>query len=176
MTDIELEQCITEYGADIYSFCCSLTGSRQEADDLYQETFLRAVEKKRILDTSQNPKSYLLSTAVRLWKNQCRKTAWRRRIADTAQTETKDAGEDRQKLYEYSPEGEAVRKEVRQAVRQAVDRLPDKMKVAVLLYYMEERTVEQTAGILHVPQGTVKSRLHQARKILEKELGYMLNE
>ena len=45
MTDLELEQCIAEYGADIYSFCCCLTGSRQEADDLYQETFLRAVEK-----------------------------------------------------------------------------------------------------------------------------------
>ena len=44
MTDIELEQFITEYGGDIYSFCCCLTGSRQEADDLYQETFLRAIE------------------------------------------------------------------------------------------------------------------------------------
>ena len=49
MTDLELEQCIAEYGADIYSFCCCLTGSRQEADDLYQETFLRAVEKQKVL-------------------------------------------------------------------------------------------------------------------------------
>ena len=61
MTDIELEQFITEYGGDIYSFCCCLTGSRQEADDLYQETFLRAIEKKQILDAEGNPKSYLLS-------------------------------------------------------------------------------------------------------------------
>ena len=69
MTDFELEQFITEYGADIYSFCCCLTGSRQEADDLYQETFLRAIEKKQILDAEGNPKSYLLSVAIRLWKN-----------------------------------------------------------------------------------------------------------
>ena len=52
MTDIELEQFITEYGGDIYSFCYCLTGSRQEADDLYQETFLRAIEKKQILDAA----------------------------------------------------------------------------------------------------------------------------
>lgn len=58
----------------------------------------------------------------------------------------------------------------------AVSMLPDKMKVTVLLYYMEERSVEQIADILHIPRGTVKSRLHQARKILEKELEYVLNE
>lgn len=78
MTDFELEQCIAEYGADIYSFCCCLTGYRQEADDLYQEIFLRAVEKKSMLDTAGNvKKSYLLSVAVRLWRNQRRKAAWR---------------------------------------------------------------------------------------------------
>lgn len=75
MTDLELEQCIAEYGADIYSFCCCLTGRRQEADDLYQETFLRAVEKQKVLDAEENPKSYLLSIAVLLWKNQRRKAA-----------------------------------------------------------------------------------------------------
>ena len=176
MTDIELEQFITEYGGDIYSFCYCLTGSRQEADDLYQETFLRAIEKKQILDAEGNPKSYLLSTAIRLWKNQRRKTAWRKRIADMEETGNEIAGTDLQTGAESSPEHQAVRKEMQAAVRNAVDRLPDKMKVTVLLYYMEERSVEQIADILRIPRGTVKSRLHQARKILEKELEYVLNE
>ena len=83
MTHVEMERFIAEYGSDIYSFCCCLTGSRQEADDLYQETFLRAVEKQKHLDMSGSPKSYLLSVAVYLWKNQRRKVGWRRRIADT---------------------------------------------------------------------------------------------
>ena len=52
MTHVEMEQFIAEYGADIYSFCCRLTGSRQEADDLYQETFLKAVEKQKHLSRS----------------------------------------------------------------------------------------------------------------------------
>ena len=79
MTDIELEQFITEYGGDIYSFCCCLTGSRQEADDLYQETFLRAIEKKQILDAEGNPKSYLLSVAIRLVE----KSAAEKSLAET---------------------------------------------------------------------------------------------
>lgn len=176
MTDLELEQCIAEYGADIYSFCCSLTGSRQEADDLYQETFLRAVEKKNILDTAGNPKSYLLSVAARLWKNQRRKAAWRKRIADVEPAGMEQAGNAVEGIDENSPERQLVREEMRMAVRNAVGMLPDKMKVTVLLYYMEERSVEQIADILGIPRGTVKSRLHQARKILEKELEYMLNE
>lgn len=65
---------------------------------------------------------------------------------------------------------------MQKTVRAAVLRLPDKMKVTVLLYYMEERSVEEIAEILRIPKGTVKSRLHQARKILRKELEYMLYE
>ena len=44
MTKQELEWCISEYGRDIYSFCKYLTGNGPEADDLYQDTFLTAVE------------------------------------------------------------------------------------------------------------------------------------
>lgn len=181
MTDFELEQLITEYGGDIYSFCCCLTGSRQEADDLYQDTFLKAVEKKDILDAAGNPKSYLLSVAARLWKNQRRKAAWRKRIADVEQAGTEQAGTEQagnaaREIEENWPEHKLIREEARRMVRNAVSMLPDKMKVTVLLYYMEERSVEQIADILHIPRGTVKSRLHQARKILEKELEYVLNE
>ena len=176
MTHVEMEQFIAEYGADIYSFCCCLTGSRQEADDLYQETFLRAVEKQKHLDTAGSPKSYLLSVAVYLWKNQRRKAGWRKRIADTeyyGQEDTEMRWED---LSDDLPEQKVIRQEMQKTVRAAVLRLPDKMKVTVLLYYMEERNIEEIAEILHIPKGTVKSRLHQARGILRKELEHMLYE
>lgn len=176
MTHVELEQFIAEYGADIYSFCCCLTGSRQEADDLYQETFLRAVEKQKHLDMSGSPKSYLLSVAVYLWKNQRRKAGWRRRIADTEYYGREDTEMSREDSSDDLPEQKVIRQEMQKTVRAAVLRLPDKMKVTVLLYYMEERSVEEIAEILRIPKGTVKSRLHQARKILRKELEYMLYE
>ena len=47
MTNNELEACIAQYGTDVYSFCRQLTQNRQEADDLYQDTFLKATEQSR---------------------------------------------------------------------------------------------------------------------------------
>ena len=48
MNQEELEAYIQTYGKDLYSFCCSMTRNRQEADDLYQDTFLKLYELKDI--------------------------------------------------------------------------------------------------------------------------------
>ena len=77
MTGQEFEVCIAEYGKDIYSFCRQLTNSRAEADDLYQDTFLTAVELREQINCGQNSKCYVLSIALRLWQNKRRKAAWR---------------------------------------------------------------------------------------------------
>lgn len=52
----------------------------------------------------------------------------------------------------------------------AVDNLPEKLKVVVLLFYMEDLSTAQIAEIIKVPVGTVLSRLYRARKILRKKL------
>lgn len=178
MTNLELEQFITEYGREIYSFCVSLCGSRQEADDLYQDTFLTALEKIDRIDIAGNIRSYLLSVAVRLWKNRRRKRAWRRRIAQeqelNEQTADRITAEEMQDVS-VLPEERILEEERLTAVRRAVSRLPDRLRVPVLLYYMEERQIMEISEILRLPEGTVKSRLHQARKRLERELESVLN-
>ena len=80
MNEIQLEQCINEHGKDVYAFCSQLTRNVQEAEDLYQDTFLKAVELAGRIDFGKNPKSYLISIALRIWKNRKRKYAWRKRI------------------------------------------------------------------------------------------------
>ena len=128
-------------------------------------------------EAGANPKSYLLSVAIRLWKNKRRKAAWRRRIAPeqsmdapggevlTGETELTD-----------SIETEVLRAEERRQVQRAVDTLPEKYRVVVLLYYMEELPLAQIASLLHIPSGTVKSRLHQARKLLRQQLEVLLDD
>ena len=54
--------------------------------------------------------------------------------------------------------------------------LPHRYRIVVLLYYMEGLTVAQIAAAVKIPEGTVKSRLYHARKILEKELEVVLYE
>ena len=75
---------------------------------------------------------------------------------------------------ESSPEETYLAEEEKRLIQGAVDKLPEKLKICILLFYMEQLSVAQIAKVLHLPEGTVKSRLYQARKLLEKELESVL--
>lgn len=172
MTIEELEECIQVYGTDVWRFCRQMTPDIVEAEDLYQETFLKAMEQIKKIDSSNNPRSYLISIALRLWKNKKRKYAWRSRIADM-RSYAEETVLTKGLLLEMeagSVENEMITREEKQIIRQAVMKLKERYQIPVLLYYMESFSIEEISGILSIPQGTVKSRLHKARKLLEKEL------
>ncbi len=107
MTKEKLEETIESYGKSIYSFCLKLTGSRDIADDLYQDTWLFAVKALDALDEERNIKSYLLSVALHLWKNRKRKYSWRKRLVPEEELieerdencETSGENETRQHVY-----------------------------------------------------------------------------
>ena len=54
---------------------------------------------------------------------------------------------------------------------EAIDGLPEKLRLAVILYYFEEMDISATAKLMGIPEGTVKSRLSKARKLLKEVLG-----
>jgi RNA polymerase sigma-70 factor (ECF subfamily) len=142
-TDInqtKFEALVDKYSGSVYKFCRSLTYSKEDADDLLQETFLRTFEQLPKIIASDNPQGFLFSTASYLWKS------WKRKYASFATDE-----------------------EVR-LVRELVDGLPDKLKTPTILYYTLEMNVPDIAKTLELPSGTVKSRLFKARKIIEKGL------
>ena len=160
-----LEKCIMDYGKDVYSFCLYVTRNKEAAEDLYQQTFLVAMEKGE-LDEDRNPKSYLISIAVNLWNNQKRKYLWRKKKANIIYFQDED-------LTRLSSDAETVEETVVkqdevELVRSLVDKLPEKMKMVILMYYMEEMSIEEIANALHIPSGTVKSRLHQAKGRLKE--------
>lgn len=175
MDMIQLEKCINEYGKDIYSFCSQITCNKQEAEDLYQDTFLKAVELGEKIDYEKNPKSYLVSIALRIWKNKKRKFAWRNRIA--GMVELVEEAVSKEKLgKEGSAEEIFLEKEWKEQVKNAVDKLDEKYRIPVYLYYTLEFSIGQIGKIMKLPDGTVKSRLHKARKLLKKELEVVLDE
>lgn len=168
MNVAELEKCISLYGRDIYSFCRQLAGSKQEADELYQDTFLKMVEVMERIQPEHNPKSYLLSIAVRLWKNKKRKYAWRNRIAGMESlTEEK---QDCVQGETCSLEDQIIEKEQAVILRQKINELGDRYRIPIYLYYMEELSIPEIAEALKIPKGTVKSRLFRARELLKKKL------
>lgn len=165
MNSVMLEKYINEYGKELYSFCVYLTRSRQYADDLYQDTFLVAIEKNE-LDEDRNPKSYLISIAVNLWNNQKRKYMWRNKKATIVyyQEENLEQLADNKETAEE----QFIKKDEAETVRKLVDGLPDKMRMVILMYYMQDMSVEEIARALKIPAGTVKSRMHQAKARLKE--------
>lgn len=164
-----LSELIRQHGKAIYGFCYKLAGNKADTDDLYQETFLKAMEMLHQLDASQNPKSFLISIAVRLRKNKLRKWAWRQRIVPTA-----ELGEAVERVSgsdpETTPEDAVLSRELRRVIHAAADTLSDKLKIPLYMYYTADMSVEDIAAVLKIPAGTVKSRLFQARKALKKRL------
>lgn len=165
LTFEEIDEVVEAYGSPLYKFCCKLTHQQSDADDLYQETFVQLVKQFRQIDRAKNPKSYLFSIAIFLWKGKCRKWARRQRIApvvDWDHTEDIADGSDLEKTY--------IDGELRCLVNEEIDHLKEKLKMPLYLFYTAEMTVDEIAAVLNIPAGTVKSRLHKARQLLKTRL------
>ncbi len=162
-----LEHYIEAYGTDIYSFCIRLTQNREQAEELYQDIFLAMCEKEDWKEEG-NVKSYLLGITIKLWQNRKRKFAWRKRIAAEIPL-SKEQG-----LEAFSAdenlEQHMVSKEEQEAVWKAVYKLPEQLRIVILLYYMEDFKVAEIAEKLSLSISNVKSKLMRARRYLKQEL------
>lgn len=165
----ELRDLVEHHGKAIYGLCRKLAGNKADTDDLYQETFLKAMENRHKMDVARNPKAYLISIALRLRKNKRRKWAWRQRIAPTVELE-EASGHAFASPDETTPENAVLSLELRGMIQAAADRLHDKLKIPLYLYYTLDMPVDEIASVLKIPPGTVKSRLHQARNSMKKIL------
>jgi len=163
----ELSDLVQKHGRAIYGFCRRLAANQADTDDLYQETFLKAMEKRDQMDASRNPKGFLLSIAAKLRHNNRRKFAWRQRIAPMTAL---DGDADKISREEGTPEEAVLNRELRGKIQAAADGLSDKLKIPLYMYYTAEMSVEEIASALRIPAGTVKSRLHQARKTMKERL------
>jgi len=156
-----------KYGDSLYKFCRSLTYSKEDADDLFQETFLKIFQQPLKIKESETPKSFLFSTALYIWKSWKRKYARRNRIASVEPLDETNSNI----ASQNNIEDDFIADEEIQTVRKLVETLPEKFRIPIILYYTMEMDVSEIAVTLKIPDGTVKSRLFTARKIIEKGFG-----
>jgi len=164
------EDLVDNYNESIWRFCRSLTYSKEDAEDLLQETFLKAFEQMTKINASDNPKSFLFSTALYIWKSKKRKYARRARIVPVSNLDDETV-----EIIDTNIEDDIIAQEDIRIVQNQVQSLPEKVKIPIILYYTMEMSLTDIAATLKLPVGTVKSRLHKARKIIEKgliEVGY----
>lgn len=171
MSAEQIEKCLTEYGADIYRFCCFLTRSRDLADDLYQESFLKAMEVERFVNDDMM-KNFVIGIAANIWKNTWRKEKRRRKVVSTTEF-------DAEYMYEPvfgdaeqngNPQDTYIQEETRQIVIRAVNALPDRYRIILLMYYSADMTTQEIADQLEMSKGTVTSRLMRARDKVRRNL------
>ena len=163
----EIEKCIDAFGTDIYRFCLKLCADQADAEDLYQQTFLKALRTEWTLDWEKNPKALFFSLAHNLWKSDRRKQARRNIIAPCGKFD------DEAEAILYSEENIEegyLQKELIAEVRQIIQTLPEKFQVPLILFYLSDCPIEQIAAIIKKPPGTVKSRLFKGRILIKKRL------
>ena len=169
-TELSREDLVDEYNEAVWRFCRSLTFSKEDAEDLMQETFLKAFEQMTKVNAADNPKSFLFSTALYLWKSKKRKYARRDRIVPIVHLNDESAEQG-----DNGIEDDVIAREDTLIIQKVVESLPEKIKIPIILYYTMEMSQTDIAQTLKLPVGTIKSRLHTARKIIEKglmEVGY----
>lgn len=157
---------IENLGPSLYRFCLSLTRKKEEAEDLYQETFLTFLNYKKPLE-EETAKSLLFKMAQRQWMDKKRKWARRQRIApEVSGDQVLDLLVD----SAQGPEGQLEEKEGRRALNREILALDEDLRSVLLLYYLGEIKIREIGDLLGIPEGTVKSRLYQAKKKLKERL------
>ena len=168
---VRFEEEALELSDQVYQVARRLTGSREEAEDLVQETFARAFRAWRSFEPGTNLRAWLFRILTNLNIDRGRKV---QRTPDMQPLEegdyflynrleqtTSDGGDDERRIVERLSQDDAVA---------ALADLPHDFRDVVLLVDLADFTYSDAAQILDIPIGTVMSRLHRGRRILKRTL------
>ena len=144
---------------DLYRYCRRLTGNIWDAEDLVQETLLRAFSHlSQVLYSIENPRAYILRVASHLWIDTVR------RRASEADAQTLQATDPLNAPAPTSSPAQAI--EVREAGAQLMSSLAPQERAAIIAKDVFDMSIEETASILGTTPGAVKAALHRGRSRL----------
>ena len=146
----ETEAAIRAYAPMVYRLCYAQTRCKSDADDVFQEVFLRYVRAKPRFQSEEHRKAWLLRVSVNCLKKHAA-SAWMRKTVPLDEA-----------LPSPQPEESGL--------AEALGTLPQRYLAAVHLYYYEGLSTEQIAGILGVRPSAVRTRLTRARRMLQEIL------
>lgn len=163
------------HGDRIYSLGLRLCDNPANAEDLVQETFMRALESWDGFEGRSRPSTWLHTIAVRACRRMQRRRAGEPKHMQPL-TRLLPSGDERviQLPSDEDPEADAVLKEATDAVLTAVSELPLDFRLPLVLKEMTDLSVAEIAGALDVKPATVKTRLHRARLRVREALAEAL--
>lgn len=156
-----IDEYIRKYGKRLFGLCLTLCADYSEAEDLYQDTWLKALKNISKYDPQRAFEPWLTRICVNTYRNTLR------HIARSPVLNFRDTQEQERLMHSVA----APEKKYYEPLYEAVRNLPEKLRLTVILFYFEDMDVQSAAEILKIPTGTVKSRLYKARSILKEVLG-----
>ena len=150
-----------------YYFFRMLANSSELANDFLQELFMKIIEKPDSYNPAYSFHTWLYSVANNMCKNEYRRRGIRQEYHDFEASEPH---------IDFLSETGIEPEQVIEKIFQTLDQLGEEHRSAFLLRYREEFSIREVAEMLGLPEGTVKSRLFNARKILAEKLNYLKDE
>jgi RNA polymerase sigma-70 factor (ECF subfamily) len=156
----------------LYYAALKITGHREDADDLVQETYYKAFDKFNQLRDLEKCKQWLYRIMINTWKNWAIKKS--REVFPENQERWEDStaqhADSNPQTHQMNPEQNLMVKELWEDVDAALTRLSPNYRWAVILSDIEGYTYKEISQIMEWPMGTVMSRLSRARSLLARIL------
>ena len=145
----DIERVMHTYGNMLFRLCLITMGNASDAEDAVQETLLKYMQKRPTFKEAEHEKAWLITVATNKCKDMLR---FRRRH------QMVDIEEIKEFAKEASDSG----------ILEALMTLPDKFRMVLILYYVEEYSIEEIAGMIGRTTSAVKMRLQKGRRLLEE--------
>ena len=150
----------------LFRYILSLVNDRALAEDILQEVFIRIYRKLRWLKEPAAFRSWVYQIATReVFRHFKREKRWSDQIRD----------EDRLNSIEAQNSAEAFPSEMIEVLPVMVENLPPRSRAVIVLRYLHDMSLAETAAVLGIPLGTVKSRLSYGLEILRRQFQQMQN-
>lgn len=162
---------VERYQGEVYGLTLRILGRPEDAEDLTQETFLRAFRALGRYDPTRPLGAWLHTIASRLCIDHHRRN--RAKFISLTQPEAGSSGEERTIELEDPadrPDEEVEKSELARRLDALVQELPPDSRAAILLRHQQDLPYEEIARVLGVPIGTIKARIHRARIMLKQKL------
>jgi RNA polymerase sigma-70 factor (ECF subfamily) len=167
-----IESFVRQYEADIFRLALSITGDEAEANEVTQETFLSALRSFRSYQEKNSIKAWLYTIALNHSRSHLRKRKFLERLSTAVTTIFQLEESHRQ----TSPEDAFIQSEKEAVVWSELNKLDERHRTVVVLRYFHDLSISEISEILAVNEGTIHSRLHNARESLKKALEKLRGE
>jgi RNA polymerase sigma-70 factor, ECF subfamily len=166
-----VEALIRQYETGVFRLALSIVGDQEEAHEITQETFISALRSLSSYQEKQSFKAWLYTIALNHGRSHLRKRKilerLRTTLANIFQVETQK---------QISPEETLIQSEKEAVIWNSLNQLDERHRTVVVLRYFHELSIAEISEILSVNEGTIHSRLHNAREKLRHALNDLQRE